>query len=285
MTLHEHVVAAARQLRDAGIGARAARLDAEVLARHALGWDLTTYLLNRHEPPPTGFVDRYQPLVRRRSAREPVSIITGRREFWGLELEVTTAVLTPRPESELIIEEALALAGHGSGCRWSILDVGTGSGCLALALAVELPLARLAAVDVSAEALAVARRNAERHGLANRVAWLRSDLLAGIRGTFDLIVSNPPYVPAGAAGALAPEVRDFEPPLALYGGTDGLAVLRKLVSQAATRLTPGGHLVVEFGAGQDTPVCEMVAAHPALAVATIRSDLQGLPRVIVARRA
>ena len=234
-TLAERVAEAGRQLAAAGIDARDAAFDAEVLARRALGWERAAYLARRHEPAPTDFGDRFDRLIERRRRREPVARITGSREFWGLDFEVTPAVLVPRPESELLVETALARLADRTA-RWAVADVGTGSGCIAVALARELPRARVAATDVCPDALAVARRNAARHGAAERVAFHRTDLLEGLPGRFDLIVSNPPYVPDAVVGALAPEVRRHDPPAALRGGPDGLDTVRRLVAAAAGRL-------------------------------------------------
>ena len=281
MTLVERVAEAARRLAGAGIDARDAAFDAEVLARHALGWDRATYLARRREPVPAGFEEPFESLVARRRGREPVARITGRREFWGLDFEVAPAVLVPRPESELLVETAVARLGNRAA-PWDIADVGTGSGCLAIALARELPRARVAATDVCPDALAVARRNAARHGAAGRVTFHRGDLLEGLPGPFDLIVSNPPYVPDGVIAALAPEVSRHDPALALRGGPDGLDTVRRLVAAAADRLRPGGWLVVEVGAGQSEDTAA-IAGGAGMQVVDVRPDLQGIPRAVVMR--
>ena len=279
MTLAERVSEAARRLAEAGIDARDAAFDAEVLARHALGWDRATYLARWREPAPAGFEDRFEPLVARRGRREPVARITGRREFWGLDFEVAPAVLVPRPESELLVETALARLGDRAA-PWKIADVGTGSGCLAIALTRELPRARAAATDICPDALAVARRNAARHGAADRVTFHHTDLLDSVPGPFDLIVSNPPYVPDGVVDTLAPEVSRHEPAAALRGGPDGLDTVRRLVAVAADRLRPGGWLIVEVGAGQSGDAAG-IAQRAGLRMADVRPDLQGIPRVVV----
>ena len=279
MTLVERVSEAARRLAEAGIDARDSAFDAEVLARHALDWDRATYLGRRREPAPAGFEGRFEGLVARRRRREPVARIIGRREFWGLDFEVTPAVLVPRPESELLVETALARLADRNA-PWAVADVGTGSGCLAIALARELPHARVTATDISPDALAVARRNAERHGVAERVAIRRADLLDGLPGPFDLIVSNPPYIPDAVIGTLAPEVRLHEPPGALRGGPDGLDTVRRLAAAAAERLRPGGWLIVEVGAGQSADAAG-IARRAGMRVADVRDDLQGIPRAVV----
>ncbi len=279
MTLVERVSEAARRLAEAGIDARDAAFDAEVLARHALGWDRATYLARWREPAPPGFGDRFGRLIARRCRREPVARIAGSREFWGLDIEVTPAVLVPRPESELLVETALARLGDRTA-RWTIADVGTGSGCLAIALARELPRARVAATDISPEALAVAQRNAARHGAADRVTFHQADLLDGLPGPFDLIVSNPPYVPDAVIDTLTPEVSRHEPAAALRGGPDGLDTVRRLAAVAAGRLRTGGWLVMEIGAGQSGDAADLARGAGMRAVA-VHPDLQGIPRAVV----
>ena len=279
MTLAERVSEAGRRLKAAGIDARDAAFDAEVLARRALGWDRATYLARWREPAPHAFAERFERLVARRFRREPVARIIGRREFWGLDIEVTPAVLVPRPESELLVETALARLGDRTA-RWIIADVGTGSGCLAIALARELPHARVTATDICPEALAVARRNAERHGAASRVTFHRADLLDGLPGPYDLIVSNPPYIPDAVVATLAPEVRRHEPAAALRGGPDGLATVRRLAAAAAGRLRPGGWLVMEIGAGQSGDA-RHIGRRAGMRVVAVHPDLQGILRAVV----
>ena len=279
MTLAERVSEAARRLAETGIDARDAAFDAEVLARHALDWDRAMYLARWREPVPSGFDELFESLVARRHRREPVARITGRREFWGLDFEVTPAVLVPRPESELLVETALARLGDRAA-QWEIADAGTGSGCLAIALARELPRARVTATDVSPDALAVARRNAARHGATGQVAFHRADLLDGLPGPWDLIVSNPPYVPDAVIDTLAPEVSRHEPPAALRGGRDGLDTVRRLIAAATDRLRPEGWLVLEVGAGQSGDAA-VIARRAGMHVVDVRPDLQGIPRAVV----
>ncbi len=284
MTVVERVAAATSRLVAAGLPLEAAALDAEVLARHVLGWDRAAYLCDRRDAAPDGFRQAYDAALDRRASREPVASIVGRREFWGLDLEVGPGVLTPRPETELLVEEALRLAA-GNPCAARLLaDVGTGSGCVAIALATELPGARIIATDISAPALAVARRNAVRHGVDARIAWVRTSCLEGVRAVPDLIVANPPYVPDGELAGLPPEVRDYDPRLALAGGRDGLDVVRRLLDVAAERLRPGGRLVLELGRGQAAAARDAVAARPALSLVAVRRDLRGIARTLVARR-
>jgi release factor glutamine methyltransferase len=211
-----------------------------------------------------------------------MAYIIGRREFWGLDFEVTPDVLVPRPETETLVEEALARARGGE--RMRLADVGTGSGCLAITLACRLPRARAVATDVSAAALQVARRNATRHGVLDRVRFVQADLLSGLHGPFELIVSNPPYIPTAALRDLQPEVRNYEPAGALAGGPDGLDVVRALLEQAATRLSAGGWLILEFGWGQAARLAAEIAARPVYELEVIQPDLQGIPRTAVIRR-
>ena len=282
MTIHDLVQGARDRFVNAGISASLATLDAEVLARQVLGWDRARFLVDRNEKATSAFLLQYEPLVARRERREPVSYILGTREFWGLPFEVGPDVLIPRPETEFIVEETLALAGTDS--RPVIIDVGTGSGCIAIALAREIPGARIIATDVSKYALEVARRNAVRHDVADRITFVETSFLDGIEQTPDLIVSNPPYVPAVAQPALTPEVRDYEPALAVFGGEDGLEGLRSVVQGAVTRLKPGGWLVMEFGCGQDDCVTDLVSSISGIDLVKIRRDLQDIPRTVVCRR-
>ena len=308
MTVLDEVRAAHRRLVTAGLGPDDAACDAEVLARHALGWDRATYLSRRREAPPDRFVADYRSLVGRRAGREPVSAITGQREFWGLTFEVGSAVLTPRPETELIVDWSLRLVGPRRGAALRVLDVGTGSGCLAVALAHELPAARVVGTDLSPAAIAVARRNARAHGVAERIRWVVTSLLDGFRAGaptgrrggdgaggdgagggapagrgWDLIVANLPYVPSAATRVLSPEVRDHEPWLALDGGRDGLEPLRALLATAPAHLAAGGCLMTEFGAGQEEAVRALVASAPALTLIDVAGDLAGIPRVAAIR--
>ncbi len=276
------------RLSEAGIAPPDATVDAEVLARTLLGWDRARYLAGARETVPAWFAGCYRAWLERRAAREPVSLIVGRREFWGLDFEVTRDVLTPRPETEWLVQEALACAtiSHPSSHASAplVVDVGTGCGCVAVSLAREIPGARIVATDLSASALAVARRNVIRHGVAGRVALVRGSLLEPIAAPVGVIASNPPYVPSGSFETLPPEVRNYEPVLALDGGPDGLSIIRRLIGQAQDALAPGGWLVFEFGHGQEPGVHAAIDACNALELVRVRPDLQQIPRVAVARR-
>jgi release factor glutamine methyltransferase len=278
------IVAQAREtLRAGGVPPDEAAGDAEFLARHALGFDLTQYALARNELPSPDFPQRFAALIARRLRREPVSQIVGYREFWGLDFEVTRDVLTPRPETELVIEAALEAFQRDAPIV--ILDIGTGSGCLAIALATEFPAAMLIASDISLPALAVARRNAARHGVQNRIAFLHTRELAP-ENDVDLIVSNPPYVPLRDEARLAVEVRDYEPRVALFGGPDGLDIYRGLLhaNRQAIAVGDAGRLIVEVGYGQAADVTALARA-ARWERERVHRDLQGIDRVLTFRAA
>lgn len=283
MTVHEHVVGARDRLRSAGFREEQALIDAEVLAREVLGWDRARYLADRHEPAPDVFGARYEEFVSRRAGHEPVSYITGTREFWGLAFDVSPDVLIPRPESESIIEHALeCLPRLESGLRPLVVDAGTGSGCLAVALAVERPDLRIVATDISRAALTMARRNARSHGVADRIRFVETSFVKGLSGSPALLVSNPPYVPAAAV--LSKDVGHFEPGIALHSGADGLDATRILVRQAVTFLPTGSWFVFEFGDGQEDPIRELIGTDPRWELSRIVEDLQGIARTAVVRR-
>ena len=283
MSIHIHVAAARQRLRDAGISQTESDLDARLLAQHVLGWSTERFLVDANTQAPDGFTPQYQTLVERRVTREPLAYIVGVREFWGLALEVTPDVLIPRPATELIVEALFDLYRDRTA-PLRVADICTGCGCVAVAIAHERPTARVVAADISAEALEVARRNAVRHGVGDRVSFCRGDLLHGIDGQFDAIVANPPYVVDGARNALQPEVRDFEPALALYGGREGLDLLTRLVADAPAHLHTGGYLIFEFGLGQDVEIEDLIAGSPELELVELRRDLEGIARTAVARR-
>jgi release factor glutamine methyltransferase len=267
----------------AGIAKREARLDAEVLARHVLGWDRARFLSDRRHKASAPFEQEYEHVVARREKREPLPYITGLREFWGTEFEICSDVLIPRPETETIIEEALDTFGRDPG-PLTVVDAGTGSGCLAVTLAMEWPQVRVIATDISPAALTVARRNATRLGVSHRITFVGTSFLRGLGVTPDLIVSNPPYVPAPSAPALPPEVRDYEPRVALTSGPDGLDAFRELLEDAETRLPPSGWLIAEFGDGQEDDVRSLIAGRPGFSLVKIRDDLQGIARTAVVRK-
>lgn len=282
MTIHDHVAAARHRLRDAGLSTAEADLSARVLAEYVLGWSAEKFFTDGFAVEPAGFRSRYDAAVARRAAREPLPYITGEREFWGLSFEVTPAVLIPRPETELIVEAALDIH-RNRDARIEVADVCTGSGCVAVALAHERPAASVVATDISEAALAVARRNADRHDVIDRVRFVRADLLRTVQGAFDLILANPPYVRSGDRDGLQPEVRE-EPEVALYSGIDGLDAIARLVADAPGHLRSEGHLIFEFGLGQELDVEQLIIAADGLSLVDLRRDLQGIARTAVAKR-
>jgi release factor glutamine methyltransferase len=272
---------AARRL--AAAGCETPRLEAEVLLAHVLGRDrswLYLYLQERLEP---GRLAKFEELLTRRGRREPVAYLTGHKEFFGLDFEVTPAVLIPRPETELLVETALELAGPTRPCL--VVDVGTGSGCIAVTLAKHLPAGQFWATDISSQALQVARRNADRHGVTGRMTLVQTDLLQPVAGPFDLLVSNPPYIsPAELQPeTMQPEVYRYEPRLALDGGEAGLAIIQQLLSQARAKLKPGGSVLVEIGATQGQAVTQLAGRFFPQAGVQVKKDLAGLDRLLVIR--
>ena len=311
-------------LRDAiaqleGAGVPSAPLAAELLLMHTLGKRREWIYAHPEQELAAAARKQYFTLVTRRASGIPTQYLTGHQEFWGLDMEVTPDVLIPRPETEHVMEVALERLGIESEDgsllrerRLYIADVGTGSSCIAVALAHELPAARILATDISPAALEVARRNARRHGVASRIAFIECNLLdglldrspssvaqgkpatghpstafSGLRASesraFDLIVSNPPYVGRREAGNLPREVRDHEPESALFGGEIGAEIYAPLTAQAALLLKPGGILVLELGHDSAEHVSRLVAA-PEWSAVSITNDLAGIPRVASARR-
>jgi release factor glutamine methyltransferase len=263
----------------AGRGLDAPRLDAELLLAATLGLDRVGLYVNFERPLQAGELAAYRERVRRRAGREPLAYILGQTEFWSLPLKVTPDVLIPRPETELLVEEALPrLSG-----RQQVLDVGTGSGALAIALAHERQELTVTAIDISPAALAVAADNARSNGVAERIRFVQHDLGQLPPGPFDLIVANPPYIPSRELATLMPEVRDFEPQLALDGGVDGLDAYRALARQAGAILTAAGWLLVEVGSGQAAAVKELFAG-AGLTESFAARDLAGIERVVGGRK-
>jgi release factor glutamine methyltransferase len=275
------VTAGAARLRDAGFAAADADLDAGVIARGLLGWSLADWLSRRNTVADAAFTHHFEALVSRRATREPVAYLLGTREFYGRPFIVQPGVLIPRPETELLVEVALKRI-EATGARL-IADVGAGSGCVAITLALEHPGLSIIATDRSPEALVIARANAVALGVATAIDWRETDLLTGVAGPLNLIVSNPPYVPERDRDSLSSDVRDFEPSLALFAGDDGLDVVRRLIPHAISRLRPGGALVMEVGAGQQSAVTALLE-HASFASIDWHADLQGIPRVVAAGR-
>ncbi|HUX27235.1 MAG TPA: peptide chain release factor N(5)-glutamine methyltransferase [Terracidiphilus sp.] len=258
-----------------------ARRDAEVLLLHLLQRDRVFLITHPETKLSAEGVVRYYALIERRLGGEPIQYITGETEFYGLPLEVNRAVLIPRPETEHLVEKVLALAVNFKNPR--IVDVGTGSGAIAVALAHQLPGAQITAIDVSAAALDVARGNAELNGVAGRIRFFEGDLLTPVAGEeFEIVVSNPPYVAESDRESLAVEVRYYEPALALFAG-EGLDVYRRLIPDARRVLAAGGILAMEIGCGQDSAVGGLLA-DASYGEIEFTTDLQGILRVVSARR-
>jgi release factor glutamine methyltransferase len=253
------------------------RRDAELLLAHLLGWDQAALLTHPERLLSPAEAGNYENLLERRLASEPMQYITGVQEFFGLPFEVTPAVLIPRPETEHLVEAVLERYGREDNVR--MVDVGTGSGAIAVSLAHVMPEAQLTAVDLSSAALEVARRNAQRHGVIERVTLLQSDLLAAIvDGNFDAVVSNPPYIAEGEV--LDRQVSQYEPHAALYAGPTGLEVYQRLIPQARNVLKPQGWLLMEIGYGQKPSLMKLLRDWAAV---TFVDDLQGIPRVVLAQ--
>ena len=263
-------------------GIESPELDARVLIGHALGLDHVALAARADQPLSAEQQNAIAALARRRLAHEPVARITGTREFWSLPLRVTGATLVPRPETEIIVTAALrALDRRGPRSRaWRIADIGTGSGAILLALLSELPNAFAVGTDISAAALAVAHDNASRLHVS-RAAYVVCDMASALRGPFDLIVSNPPYIATADLDRLPPEVRLFDPHLALDGGTDGLHGYRALAASTAPLLARNGVLAVELGLDQAEPVAALIAA-AGLAPMPPQPDLNAVPRALIA---
>lgn len=254
------------------------RLDAELLLAHVLELDRVGLYLNFERPLTATELDTIRPLVKRRGQREPLQYLIGSTGFWSLEFDVTPAVLIPRADTEILVEEALshvAESGH-------LLDVGTGSGAIAISLASELPGWQVSALDISIEALKVAQQNAQKNNLAERVQFLHADLAELPQQQYDLIVSNPPYIAQAEWESLMPEVRCYEPQTALLAEDNGLACYQKLVAQTASRLNPGGWLLVEIGYQQAEAV-QQLFADAGLEEIFVRDDYAGQPRVVGGR--
>jgi len=267
-------------------GIDSAELDARLLAGAALGLDLTglmtatTRIITQHESA------RLENFTLRRLAGEPVARVLGVKEFWGLSLQLSPATLVPRPDTETVVELALEIwrDERSAHPQPRILDIGTGSGAILLALLSELPDATGIGTDISPRALCTARDNAARLGMASRAAFVACDYAAALSGAFDLIVSNPPYIRSADIPRLDREVREYDPRSALDGGTDGLDAYRAIVPQAARLLAPGGTLIVEAGSGQSGAIAELMSASGLTSERAPKADLAGIPRAVSGRK-
>ncbi len=276
--------ALAEKLRQAGI--ESADTDARLLISHALGIDRAGLIANGERALNAEEMNAIDALGERRLKHEPVARIFSTKEFWSLSLNIGDAVLVPRPETETVVEAALDFVVRGGLRRETlrILDIGTGSGALLLALLSELPNALGTGTDISAPALDIARANAERHNFASRCTFVECDIATGLPGPFDLIVSNPPYIAHGDIATLPQEVRGYDPALALDGGADGLNGYRAIANEGRRLLAPGGRLIVELGAGQEPAVCALFT-NAGLMVGATRKDLAGIRRALGASTA
>ena len=260
------------------------RLDAEVIFAYVLARDRAWLYAHNRQSISTHHAQQVEQLIQRRVAREPVAYLTGRRYFFGLTFEVSPAVLIPRPETELLVEEVLGLASDGP---LAIADIGTGSGCIAVSLARRLPQADIIATDISSEALSIARQNAVHHRVAERIQFRQGDLLSPLTIPVNILVSNPPYVSALDYETLAPEVKQYEPRLALVGQTPesgvetGLSHIQRLLSGAGEAIRPGGYLLIEIGADQGHPVLTLATTICPQARFEIKQDLAGCDRVLL----
>ena len=285
VTLAEAINRAAATFSDRGISNP--RLDAELLLRHVLGRDRAWILAHIQDVLGAEHQKNFDRLISRREKREPLQYITGTQEFWGLDFIVTPDVLIPRPETELIVESALRTASGAASPL--IVDLCTGSGCIAVSLAKELPASRVLAADRSEKALDVARENARKHQVSDRIRFFHGDLFEpldelDIRGRVYIMASNPPYVPDGLLHMLQPEVKDHEPELALVAGPEGTEIHQRIINAAPDYLRHHGSLIMEMGMGQGEKVGQMVRASGAFQAPDILKDLAGIERVIVAKK-
>lgn len=286
MTIAEAIYQAAQKLSGSGISD--ARLDAEVLLSHVIKKDRVWLITHSKDELDCGPVEFFESHIDRRARREPLQYIIGRQEFWRLEFTVSPDVLIPRPETELVVEAAIKTI-RAKGGQTTIVDLCTGSGCIAVSLAKELVDTRIFAVDTSSQALAVARGNAQRHGVSDRIRFLEGDLYApleelDVRGRVDVITANPPYIRSGDLPMLQPEVRDYEPELALIAGTEGTEVQQEIIGRASDFLGKRGTLILEMGMGQAQTLQRMVDEAGTYDKPEILKDLAGIDRVLVVRK-
>lgn len=282
-TISQAIAEGVRRLHASGIEQE--RRTAGLLLCHAIGIDRTHLLTKSEEHIDEVKYKVYLRLLERRAGGEPVQYLTGHQEFYGLDFLVTPDVLIPRPETELLIEEVLKIVGREGLNSPLIVDVGTGSGCIAVTLAANLFNARLIATDASDRALIIALNNAAKHRVNDRIEFLEGDLLEplsnrGLASSIDLIASNPPYVNEGLKSSIQREVRDWEPHEALFGGVDGIEFYQRLISDCPEYLKTGGQLVIEIGFGQLEAIESMVAGSPSLKLVEVTNDLQGIPRIL-----
>ena len=280
MTRVADALAEARR-RLAAAGSDSPGLEARLLLAHGLAAPMADLIGHPERVLPEAAKGAFAGLVARRVAGEPIAYITGRKEFWSLDFEVDRATLIPRPETEVLVETALGLLADRAR-PWTLLDLGTGSGCILLALLSELPNARGLGVDIAAPAIARARANAGRLGLAERAVWCVGDWGQALQGPFDLVVANPPYIAAGEWAELPRDVAAFEPVPALLAGADGLDAYRRMIPDLPRLLAPEGLAIIEIGATQAAKIAAL-SRENGLQVVDIKADLAGRPRCVVAR--
>ncbi len=282
MTIHDILNESTKFLETADIPS--ARLDAEVLLAFYLECDRLDFFKNPEMVLSAKQLAGYRDLIARRLRWEPVAYITGRKNFWTFSLEVSKDVLIPRPDTEIIVEEALDIIRKKDSEGISILDIGTGSGAIALALAGEISSAKVTATDISSAALALARKNARSLNLEDKIKFLQGDLFEPVDGIFDMIVCNPPYISEAEYRELPAGVKDYEPPMALLAGQDGMEFYEKLIHQAPGHLQKNGWLLLEIGAKQENQVRGLMEESGSFSSINMRRDYAGLPRVMKARR-
>jgi release factor glutamine methyltransferase len=283
MSLRQIIIAAAVRIAATPELQADAQRDSELLLLHILGLSRTVLFTDPNRALTDTEQRRFDEAIERRVKGEPIQYITGEQEFYGLALRVTPAVLIPRPETELLVEAVLERLPAAGEAPLRIADIGTGSGAISIALAVQRTDLQVTTLDISAAALALARENAARHGVAERIRFLESDLLRAVAGetAFDAIVSNPPYVPENDRDTLHVQVREHEPATALFAGPEGMDIYRRLIPQAWAALKPGRLLALEFGHGQREALAELLRGWTDV---VFLEDLQGIPRVVLARR-
>lgn len=282
MRIHEAIIVGSKALEDCGVPG--ARLDAERLLAFELGKDRSYLLAHFQDSVPQSQAESYWALIAERRQGKPLQYLLGRQEFRGLDFEVTTNVLIPRPETELLVDAAVERFSEGNPL---MADVGTGSGCIAVALAAALPGAEVFAMDLSAEALRVARRNASHHGVSRRIQFMSGDLLLplnslGLEEKLDCVLSNPPYVAERDLPTLQREVRDWEPRMALVSGPTGLEIYQRLLPQALGFLKPGGTLILEIGYNMQAEITRLFDS--AWKLEGIRDDFSGIPRIVIGHK-
>ncbi len=284
-SLHAVLQSSARRLRSAGL--ESAHLDAELLLRKSVACSSKEILLNPERTLTLQQIAQNEGFLRRRLQREPVAYILGTREFWSLEFKVTPDVLIPRPETEHLIEQVLQVVeGLPENRPIHLLDVGTGSGIIAISAAKEIARLKATAVDVSGEALQIAKENARSNGVEDRIEFRKSDLFRDLspNETFDVIASNPPYIARSDIRNLMPDVKDFEPLQALDGGEDGLEIIRAMSRQVPKHLRPGGTLLIEFGEGQGPDIMKVFQEHIAFDGLRLLKDYSDKDRILIAER-